>query len=163
MFETVWLPDPAYSFLSRDWAKVWALLPDGHGTFFGGQTFHMTWRPLWSTPPPERRKGVLEFLPPILRRLRELRPLVESGAIRLHRWEPSLFEKREELRKLVRGMAKDQQIIDLSHRYTQDRYSLGPRAWGIAIAAGENMPGPNPPPPVPAALSRQGGDRARAL
>jgi hypothetical protein len=147
MFETVWLPDPAYSFLSRNAAKVWQLLPDARGTFFGGQTFGMHWRPVWSAPPSERRQVLLEYLPPILQRLRDLRPLVEAGAIRLQRWEPSLFEQREQLRRLVSGMARDVQIRDLTQRFPQEQYSLGPRAWGLGIAAGENMPGPSPPAP----------------
>ncbi len=148
MFETVWLPDPAYSFFSRTAAKAWELLPDGSARtcFFGGQTFKLHWRPLWSAPPSERSQVLREYLPPIIQRLRELRPLVEAGAVSLQRWEPSVLEQRGELRRLIHGMAKDDDIRQLTQRFPQGQYSLGPRAWGIDIAAGENMPGPNPPP-----------------
>ncbi len=57
-----------------------------------------------------------------------------------------MLEQRGELRRLIHGMAKDDDIRQLTQRFPQGQYSLGPRAWGIDIAAGENMPGPNPPP-----------------
>lgn len=134
-FDTVWLPDPIYSFLGREASKALELLPDLGGTFFTSRGITNSWRTLNMTPPSERKNRIREFFPPVLARLRELRPLVEAGAVRLARWEPLLFERRDELRTLVTSLADEKAIVDLTQRFPQINYNYGVRVGAIGITA----------------------------
>ena len=142
-FETVWLPDPMYSFLTHDAAKAFRLLPESKGTFFDEKPgAQLDWRNLWMANPQDRRAHARAQLPAILQRLQELRPLVELGAVRFFRWEPLLHKQRDALRKVAIGLSTDSDVKKLTERVPQIEYALGARAGRIGIQASNDFTGP---------------------
>lgn len=136
--EAVWLPNPLASFFCMEPAEAWALLPESGSDFFGNSP-HVEWRPVRLLPVELRRSGILQFLPPVLDRLRELRPLVELGAVRFITWECPVIEDRDGIRKHVRDLAVDREVQRLCQRYPQHQYNLGVRLGAIGLAAKDDF------------------------
>src|SRR5712672_1639358 len=77
MNETLWLPDPVVSFVSRDAKHRWEQTPEAGGTFYGTSGARMPWRSLWSYPKEQRREVFRAAFPILLDAIRSLRPLIE--------------------------------------------------------------------------------------
>lgn len=146
-YETVWLPDPVFSFVSHEARKAFSLLPEAGGTFFDDKPgIEIHWKNLWMAKPGERRALTQTQLGPILRQMRELRSLAELGAVRFFRWEKLLFSNRDALRPVAKALADDPNVQQLTQRVPQIEYSLGARVGRFGVEAGEPFTGPGPHP-----------------
>ncbi len=103
--EKVWLPDPFISFFSESANRAWELMPDANSDFFGAGGAPIShWKGLWQVPPDRRKNRIREVLPPLLDRLRELKPLLDSGAISFLPWEPTVLTQKANLQELTRAL-----------------------------------------------------------
>ncbi|MDI1482011.1 hypothetical protein [Polyangium sp. y55x31] len=150
MFERVCLPDPVFSFFSRTAAKAWELLPEsGSVHLIGKRSIHTAPSSFWTVPTTGRRTLVDKTLPQMLRQLKELRPLVEVGAIALVPWEPILLRDANALHEATQKLARSQYATELTQRYNQIEYNYGVRVGAIGIEMKDPPPGSNTAPGEP--------------
>lgn len=148
LFETIWLPDPFYSFLVRDANRAWECLPESGSAFMGKVSVHTPWKQLWDYPPLKRKHKLIAHLVPIIQNLKILEPLIEIGAIRFFPWELTVKTNSIQLRDAVLNISNSEVIEKLSTQFPQDQYSLGVRLgpMGITMAQDPNnklKPGTN--------------------
>jgi hypothetical protein len=149
--DTVWLPDPIASILSHEATEGWALLPEAKGTFFGAKRggIQLHWKSFWNVPQDQRKRTLMEKLPPILDRLNLLRPLVNVGAVQFFPWERLLLRNAPQMKPVAERLAQDKTVAQLSQRLPQIDYNLGARQGPIGLTVKEGWTG-NPemiPPP----------------
>ena len=138
-FETVWLFDPIYSLVSDAAAEAWNLLPERNADYFGkGPHVYVDWRPLGHQRKHDRREFLLREIPPRIRRLRELRPLFQAGAINFISWERLLLKHRARLKASVDSLRASAEPVVTRH--PQDKYNLGFRLPSIRIQLSGDMP-----------------------
>lgn len=138
-FDTVWLFDPLYSLISNAASEVWNLLPERNANYFGGGPhIHIQWRPLGHQQKDDKRKFLLREIPPRLKRLRELQPLYESGAIKFLSWEALLLKHKEQLKSSIENLRPASTKFEMKH--PQDAYNLGFRLSPIRLQV-SNLPG----------------------
>ncbi len=133
-FEQVWLPDPIYSFLGHDSIDAWSKLPDSGATFFTTSLGpHVSWTNYWKSDRQERTDRLLKSLPPVLKRLNDIRGLVEQGVIYLYPWELLLNKNANKMRDVVVELRSRDIFEGITTRYPQEQYNLGPRLGSIGI------------------------------
>jgi hypothetical protein len=145
LFDRLWLPDPMFSALTHSAADTWSFLPDSGGTYFSDRPgVHEPDAPnVWKhRSPDERRNFIMRRLPAVLRRLAELRPLVEAGAIGFVPWETALLDAsfREKLLEFVRSHREHALVTEVTQRHLQENYNLGPRVGAIGMQLGKGEP-----------------------
>jgi hypothetical protein len=131
-FDTVWLFDPIYSLVSQAASEAWILLPERKGKYFGEDPhISIDWRPLGHQGKDDLRKFLLREVPRRLQRLRELRPLFETGAVSFISWERLLLEHRSRLKEAIDSLRAPAEPVVTKH--PQDKYNLGFRLPPIRI------------------------------
>jgi hypothetical protein len=142
LFERLWLPDPIYSFFSIDSKKAWEMLPEsGSNYFVDGKTPYTDFTSFWSVPTDQRTAALQSTLPRLLARVRELKPLIDIGAIGFYPWEPLLLKKAGEMREACNRLAKSNIVNSLTQKFLQDNYSLGPRLGAMGVKFSTPPPG----------------------
>jgi len=96
------------------------------------------WRPLGHQGKDDRREFLLREVPPRLQRLRELRPLFETGAISFISWERLLLKNRERLKAAIDSLRASAAPVVTKH--PQDSYNLGFRLSPIRIQLSNDVP-----------------------
>jgi hypothetical protein len=138
-FDSVWLFDPIYSLVSHAASEAWNLLPERNGRYFGeDRHVSIDWRPLGHQGKDDRREFLLREVPPRLQRLRELRPLFETGAISFISWERLLLKDREPLKAAIDSLRASAAPVVTKH--PQDSYNLGFRLSPIRIQLSNDVP-----------------------
>jgi hypothetical protein len=139
--EKVWLPDPIFTFFSQRAADAWHLIPCSGSKYMTGKSQGRTLdEAFWTVQVDRRKPAILQRLPALLARLRELKPLVEAGAIGFLPWEPILLAQPEHFRTAANQLSTSPFVLKLTQRFPQIEYSLGPRSGPIGIQVGENQP-----------------------
>lgn len=138
-FDTVWLFDPLYSLISDAASEVWNLLPERNANYFGGGPhIHVQWRPLGHQRKYDKQESLLKEISSRLKRLRELRPLYETGAIQFVSWEALLLKHKEQLKSSIEALRPASAKFEMKH--PQSAYNLGFRLSPIRIQVSD-MPG----------------------
>src|SRR5207253_1811739 len=86
----------------------------------------------------DRHEFLLKEIPPRLRRLRDLRPLYDAGAIRFVSWESLLLKHKDRLKSSIEALRPTSAKFEMRH--PQNEYNLGVRLSPIRIQVA-NMPG----------------------
>lgn len=140
-FPCVWLPDPVYSFVSRRGAAAWQRMPEAGSTFFAKQQgIHTQRKVLWTAAPAERLALLRATLPAVLFRLKEMRPLVEMGAVRIAPWEPIVSEYWDAMRDDVAKLTGNKTIKAITEKNPQIQYNLGIYLGAMGIEASPGQP-----------------------
>jgi hypothetical protein len=138
-FDAVWLFDPIYSLISESVADAWNLLPERNVDYFGkGPHISFDWRPLGHQRKYSRSEFLLRELPSRLRRLRELRRLYDTGAVRFLSWETLLLQNKERLRSSIEALRSPAATITMRH--PQNEYNLGIRLSPVRVQMASDMP-----------------------
>ncbi|WP_437979411.1 SIR2 family protein [Sorangium sp. So ce295] len=141
VYERVWLPDPVFSFFSHEASEAWRCLPESGSTYFTGRkSIRTSWNTLWTAPADTRKALILEHLPKLLDGLRQLRPLIEVGAVGLVPWESVFFPRRAEFKSVVSELRDAKPVVDATTKLDQDAYNLGHRLGAIGISLSEDQP-----------------------
>jgi hypothetical protein len=144
----VWFPDPLYSFLTKTADTAWGFVPDSGSTAFGNERGPTSnYRTIWSVNPSQRPPLARAFLPKILGRIRELSPLIKSGAIHLLPWEPIFLKDRTEIAKMVASTKGSKAVREVTELHKQGEYTLGIRAGAFQFVASDNPPPESKVPP----------------
>lgn len=138
-FDTVWLFDPIYSLVSQAASESWTLLPERNGKYFGQDPHvYIDWRPLGHQGKNDRREFLLREVPPRLKRLRELRPLFETGAVSFISWERLLLKHRARLKAAIDSLRASAEPVVTKH--PQKSYNLGFRLSPIRVQLSSDAP-----------------------
>lgn len=148
--QTVWLPDPFFSFLVRSASETWAILPEAGSSFFtSGKGPMVKWRGLWDYPKEGRRNAARAKLPLLLSRLKELKPLIETGAVKFFPWEKLLEKSAISLKETIHVLSQNPDFEKVTTLHRQDQYNLGVRIGALGITAAPTSTDPNLPPGTP--------------
>jgi hypothetical protein len=138
-FDAVWLFDPIYSLISQAASDAWTLLPERNSKYFGQDPhIYIDWRPLGHQGKDDRRAFLLREIPLRLQRLRELRPLFETGAICFISWERLLLKNRERLKAAIDSLRASAEKVVTKH--PQNSYNLGFRLSPIRVQLSSDVP-----------------------
>jgi hypothetical protein len=135
---TVWLPDPVFSFFSSRAAEAWACMPDSpRSHYFVGPAGspYAHWTAFWQVPIDQRKNRIRKVLPPILQRMNDLKPLVEIGAVAFYPWELLLLREREQIRDISNSMANSPEVRRTTQQLLQQDYNLGIRVGALGVEA----------------------------
>lgn len=140
-FQQVWLPDPIFSFFSLSSLDVWERMPDSGSKYFSNSpSISANWKNYWSTPKEDRLDYLKKNLPPILKRLQDIRGLIEGKAIYLYPWELLVKSNLKNMKEAVTSLRSHNIFKEISTRYTQDKYNLGPRLGSVGIKLQKDHP-----------------------
>jgi hypothetical protein len=132
--ETLWLPDPLFSFLAREAGGAWAMMPESGGRHFTAEpVMRIDWRGLWAEPAAERRSRIRAEMPRILGALRAMRPLIEAGAVRLFPWERYLLRSAEDMQAVCRALVAHPDFERLTQGHLQKEYNLAVRVGSVGV------------------------------
>jgi hypothetical protein len=138
-FNQIWLPDPIYSFFTRQSFEAWKLMPDSGSRFFTKQpSIHTAWTTYWGCSHENRNDYLLKTLPGILNRMKIIRPLVNDKVIFLWPWELLVNNCYKEMKESIQILEKSQIINVITKKYNQNEYNLGPRIGSIGVELSSN-------------------------
>ncbi len=138
MTDSVWLPNPIFTFLSP--AALHASIPFGNPAPFKLNGLHIEvggTQSIWSHSVDERLDLLRSRLPGILSRLRELRPLIECGAVRLTPWEVAATLFRQEIIDSTAEFTVNPKLRAITERHPQEEYTLGVYFGGMGFTAAD--------------------------
>lgn len=146
LFDTVWLPDPFYSYLTKEAKTAWSYLPESGSDYMGKAGVHIKWEQVWDAIPKDRKAIALRVFKPVIQNLRLLKPLIEMGVIKFFPWEKIISSDPVALKESVLEASKDSGLQKVSTSFNQDEYSLGVRLgpMGISMPRGDPSTGVKP-------------------
>lgn len=95
---------------------------------------------MWTKPSVERLDEVRKHLPAMLARLREMRPLLEAGAVRLAPWEVSASRFEQEIVDSAAEFVGNPTTREIAERHRQEQYTLGVYCGGFGATAKDGSP-----------------------
>lgn len=141
MADAVWLPDPVYSVLSSAAANAHMRFGNPPPFTLGGTLVYVTGSQcMWTKPTAERLGEVRKHLPAMLARLREMRPLLEAGAVRLAPWEVPASSFEQEILDSAIEFVGNPTTREIAERHRQDQYTLGVYCGGFGATAEDGSP-----------------------
>lgn len=143
LFETLWVPDLFYSYLCRDAIKGWRCMPESGSDYTGKQTAHIRWKQLWDYPTSERKHRAKQILGPYISIIKNLKPLIDIGAIRFFPWEQFISKNKEGFKDTILGLSSNKSFTDSLMKIDQDQYNLGVRLGPIGIVSEKGDPSTN--------------------
>lgn len=140
MNQSVWLPDPLYTFLVRDSTVAWKQLPESGNSVTETPAIYTNWRQLWDFRAVDRQAEAARHLSPVLDAIRKMRPLLEAGVARLFAWEQIAMPHLAEIRTCAQELIGHELAKSVTIRFKQDRYNLGIRLGSLSIRASDDTP-----------------------
>lgn len=138
----IWLPDPLYSVLAPETKSIWNRLPEsGPKGITGKPSAYLPWDNYWSTRTSERIDYLDTVVPPLVKKLVDIKPLVRSGAIALYPWELIVSDNIDSIKASVIELESETEILHkVRHKFKQKEYSIGARLGPMGIEVGSNPP-----------------------
>lgn len=136
------LPDPLFSLMAPRATAIWQRLPEGgNKSFAKTPLIQSQWKSYWMTETSERFAYLNTSVPPLLKQLIKLKPLIEAGHILLQPWELAVEAEIESLRSSVFALQKKPDVLkEVTQKYRQGQYHSGVRVGAVDLSVSEDWP-----------------------
>lgn len=142
MFDSVWLPDPIFSALSPRAAEIEKSFGLARQSFRveGSYFYFENLGSIWNSRAEDQLRLLRMRMPSTLARIRALRGLIESDAIRLAPWEPVAQAYSKEIAEDASALVRDSEFRQLTEAHPQREYSMGLHIGPMDFAGPDKSP-----------------------